>query len=73
MDGPSCPLGTPEEIVQRLNRELVAIINTPEVSDQLLRGGMEPMPSTPDELTERISKEVGAFQALVEKAQLKIE
>lgn len=71
--GLAAPSGTPEEIVQRLNRELVAIINTPEVSDQLLRGGMEPMPSTPDELTERISKEVGAFQALVEKAQLKIE
>lgn len=67
------PAGTPDEIVQRLNRELVAIINTPEVSQQLLNGGMEPMPSTPDELTQRIKKEVGEFQALVEKAQLKIE
>lgn len=67
------PAGTPDSIIQRLNRELVDVLNTPEVKEQLLKQGIEPMPSTSAELTDRINREVNEFEALVEQAQLKIE
>jgi len=67
------PAGTPPEIVQRLNKELVAVVNDPDVQKQLLNQGIEPDPSTPEALAQRINNEVHQFADLVKQAQLKVE
>ena len=67
------PAGTPTEIVQRLNQELVAVVNDPDVQKQLLNQGIEPDPSTPEALTQRINNEVRQFADLVKQANLKVE
>lgn len=67
------PAGTPPDIVQRLNREMVAVINDPAVQQRLLNQGIEPDPSTPEALQQRIEREVRQFADLVKHAKLKLE
>ncbi|MVW80701.1 Bug family tripartite tricarboxylate transporter substrate binding protein [Bordetella sp. 02P26C-1] len=67
------PAGTPPEVVERLNREMVAVVNDPAVQQQLLNQGIEPDPSTPEALQQRIEREVRQFGDLVKQAKLKVE
>ncbi len=67
------PAGTDTKIVQRLNRDVMAIINDPTFQKKLLAQGIEPMSSTADEMKQRISTEVQEFGDLAAKANLKAE
>ncbi len=62
------PLGTPPEIVERLNRELVRIIATPDVRDRLIAIGMEPSPSSAAQLEAEIRVEVARWGPVVQRA-----
>src|SRR5437762_5333519 len=46
------PLATPNAIVERLNAEMVKAVNAPEVRDQLIAQGPDPIGSTPAMLTQ---------------------
>jgi tripartite-type tricarboxylate transporter receptor subunit TctC len=67
------PAGTPPDVVARLNREMVAVVNDPAVQQQLLNLGIEPDPSSPEALQQRIEREVRQFADLVKQAKLKVE
>jgi len=67
------PAGTPPEVIMRLNQELVSVVNDPEVRKQLLNQGIEPNPSSPEALNQRIANEVQQFAELVKQANLKVE
>ncbi len=43
------PAGTPQAVIDKLNAELVAIVNAPDVREQLRAQGFEPAPSTSEE------------------------
>jgi tripartite-type tricarboxylate transporter receptor subunit TctC len=43
------PRGTPEPIIERLNRELVAALDTPEVKGYMANASIEALGSTPAE------------------------
>src|SRR5262249_58488142 len=45
--GLMAPAGTPADVVTRLNGELRAAINAPEVRERILADGGDPLPSTP--------------------------
>ena len=63
------PKGTPAPIVQRLNAEIVKILNLPEVRDKLGKQlGMEIVASTPAELSAHMAKEIPRWAALVKKS-----
>src|SRR6185312_195601 len=44
------PKGTPKEIVDKINAEVVKILNMPDVKERFAAGGVETTPSTPAEL-----------------------
>ena len=48
------PAKTPEAVTRRLNQEFVRVLNNPEVKEKFLGGGVEPVGSTPDELTAKM-------------------
>ena len=63
------PRGTPKEIIDRLSRELNALVQTPEMQARLLTLGAEAPPtSTPQELAEFVSKEAKKWGELIEAA-----
>jgi tripartite-type tricarboxylate transporter receptor subunit TctC len=71
--GLAAPAGTPRPIVERLNKELRAILASDEMKKRLIDDGTDPAPSTPEEYAANIAREEGKWAALVQKLGLKIE
>ena len=71
--GLAAPAGAPRPIVERLNKELRAILATDEMKKRLIDDGADPTPSTPEEYATNIAREEGKWAALVQKLGLKIE
>jgi len=71
--GLAAPAGTPRPIVERLNKELVAILTSDEMKKRLIDDGTDPSPSTPEEYAANIAREEARWAALVQKLGLKIE
>ena len=71
--GLAAPGGTPRPIVERLNKELVAILASDEMKKRLIDDGTDPSPSTPEEYAANIAREEARWAALVQKLGLKIE
>jgi len=67
------PRGTPKAIIERLNSEVVTILNTPAVRDRLRDQGADPDPGTPDQLMAHVQAEIGRFTRLVKAIGMKIE
>jgi tripartite-type tricarboxylate transporter receptor subunit TctC len=67
------PRRTPAVIVQRLNTEINAVLNTSLLTDQLKSQGIEPEPGTPAELAKYIREEIVRFQNLINTIGLKPE
>ncbi len=67
------PRGTPMTIVQRLNTEIVGVLNEPEVKERLKQQGIDPDPGTPAQLAAFIKSEVARFDSLIKAIGLKTE
>jgi tripartite-type tricarboxylate transporter receptor subunit TctC len=65
------PAGTPAGIVQRLNGELVKIVNTPQVKARLIELGADPVGSTPEALAEVRRSEQVKWAKVIQEAGVK--
>ena len=59
--GLAAPAGTPRPIVERLNKELRAILTSDEMKKRLIDDGTDPTPSTPEEYAANIVREEGKW------------
>ena len=71
--GLAAPAGTPHLIIERLNKELRAILTDEEMKKRLIADGSDPAPSTPEEYAANIAREEGKWAGLVQKLGLKLE
>ena len=63
------PKGTPKDIVQRLNAEIVKALKSPDVKDKLEgQLAMEIVGSTPEELAAHMAREIPRWAELVKKS-----
>jgi len=67
------PAGTPRTIIERLNKELNAVLATDEVRRRLAVEGGEPVPGTPEEYAADIDREEMRWSKLVATIGLKGE
>jgi tripartite-type tricarboxylate transporter receptor subunit TctC len=67
------PAGTPKAIVARLNKEVTAIVATPEVRALLEANGNEPVTGTPEQLGTLIRNEFATWSELVNRTGIKAE
>jgi tripartite-type tricarboxylate transporter receptor subunit TctC len=67
------PAGTPRPIIDRLNKELVALVNTDEIKKRIHAEGGDPMTSSPNEYAADIDQEEKKWAALIKKLNLKVE
>lgn len=58
--------GTPRPIIDRLNREVGAMLKSPEVRAQLANLGGEASPSSPDQMRDRITGEMVRWKRVME-------
>jgi tripartite-type tricarboxylate transporter receptor subunit TctC len=71
--GFGAPKNTPPAIVDKLNKEIVAIVNDPSVKERLVSLGVEPMALTPAEYGKLIVEEVAKWAKVVKAADMKVE
>jgi len=71
--GLTAPAGVPRPIVERLNKQLRAILASDDFKKRLVAAGDDPAPSTPEEYAASIKREEGKWAALVKKLGLKVE
>jgi tripartite-type tricarboxylate transporter receptor subunit TctC len=67
------PRGIPESIVQKLNSDVVKILNEDEVKQRFAAGGVEVIPSSPSQLTAKMKSELASFRLVVEKSGMRAE
>ncbi|MCL4695737.1 MAG: tripartite tricarboxylate transporter substrate binding protein, partial [Burkholderiaceae bacterium] len=67
------PPGTPTDIVQRLNRELNAIVRAPEVVERLAFVGAEPGGGTVEQFAKLYRDEHESWKALIQRANIKAD
>jgi tripartite-type tricarboxylate transporter receptor subunit TctC len=66
------PPGLPREIVQRLNGDVVRIIERPESREWLLRQGAEPAAGTPEQFAARIRADLERLGKVIRAIDLKL-
>ncbi|WP_422035951.1 Bug family tripartite tricarboxylate transporter substrate binding protein [Reyranella sp.] len=67
------PAGTPGDILDRLNRELVKILETEAVRAKLLQNGIVPMPSTRQQAMQYQKDQFLVWKTIVKDLNLKVE
>jgi tripartite-type tricarboxylate transporter receptor subunit TctC len=67
------PAATPDSIVDRLNKELAAVIGDPETRQALMLQGFEPAASDPATVTARMKAETASWKALVDKGVIQLQ
>jgi tripartite-type tricarboxylate transporter receptor subunit TctC len=67
------PAGTPRPIVERLHREITAVLRVPEVRERLERGGFDLVGNTPEEFGAYIRSEISKWAKVVRVAGVKQE
>ena len=67
------PGKTPSAVVSRLNTEIAAILKLPEVRDVLVRAGLDPSGSTPEELTAVVNKDFPRWGAVIKRNGISAE
>jgi tripartite-type tricarboxylate transporter receptor subunit TctC len=68
------PLGTPREVLERLNRETAAVLASPSVQAQLKTLAMQPAPNTSAKyFTEQIKSETARWRPVIQKSGITSE
>ena len=67
------PVGTPPAVIDRLHKEILALIAAPDTADALNKAGAEPITSTPAELAGMVKDGVEKYAKVVKQAGVKPE
>lgn len=62
------PTGTPKDIINKLNSQLVSVLNNPEIKSQLNSKGFDVITSSPEQLGEYIKSEISKWAPIVKKS-----
>jgi tripartite-type tricarboxylate transporter receptor subunit TctC len=71
--GVMAPTGTPVEVVSRLNREIAAVVNLPEVKEHLLSYAATPEQLSPAEFAQVLKAEVAKWAKIVDATGVKLD
>ncbi len=67
------PAGTPRPVIDKLNREISAIVEMPEMKEKLRAAGLEPDAMTPEELGALFRKETAKWAKVIKDAKIQAE
>ena len=67
------PVGTPGPIVNRLNAEIVSIINTADMQQKMMDRGLEPFTATPEQFAAIIKADGAKYGKLIKDIGLKVD
>jgi tripartite-type tricarboxylate transporter receptor subunit TctC len=65
------PAATPRPIVMRLNEETVRALRAADVKEKLLRNGVDPIGSTPEQLANTVQSEIAKIGKVIRDAGIR--
>ena len=71
--GVFAPAGTPPAIAELLGRELVAIVNLPEMTERFIKLGLDPAPAGPKATAETLAADFARWRPIVQQAGFKLD
>ncbi len=71
--GMAAPVGTPSEIIAKLNREMTVVLNSADVRDALLKQGTVAEPGPPADLARQIETDLKKWRDVVTKMGIKAQ
>jgi tripartite-type tricarboxylate transporter receptor subunit TctC len=72
-NGIGAPRATPRPIVMRINRELHAVLEEPDIRKRLTEQGNEIRPTTPEEFTQKVASDIAKWKKIVADRQIDVE
>ena len=67
------PAGTPNDVVQRMNREINAVLTMPEVREKMHSQYMEPIGGTPEALQSFMQQELRVMTPIIKRTGISID
>ena len=67
------PAGTPKPIIDRLNKEIFAIVGTPDFKSAMEKNGADAVHNTPEQFANLVKIEVGKYGNIVKKLGIKLD
>jgi len=67
------PAGTPAQVIQLLNREIVKVLARPEIRERLEGAGAQAVGSTPEDMTTYIKREFARWSKLIKTVGIKVD
>jgi len=67
------PAGTPDDIVAKLQREIHAVVHTPEIKERLAGLGITASGNTPDEFRRQIASDLARYADIVKAANIQAD
>ncbi len=67
------PLGTPRDIVARLNQGIARALKLPDVQERLRANGMEAGHNTPEQFNRFIAEEIAKYSQVVKAGNIRVE
>ena len=71
--GYAAPAGTPPDVLKRLSVEVHKILQEPGMKDKLAQLGLDPAPSSPDEMAGFLRREQDRYAEIVKAANIHLE
>jgi tripartite-type tricarboxylate transporter receptor subunit TctC len=71
--GFAAPAGTPQPIVERLNRDIIAALALPNTKKRLAELGMDPVGNTPAEAGQLVEDEIARWTAVAKAAAITLQ
>jgi tripartite-type tricarboxylate transporter receptor subunit TctC len=71
--GVVAPAATPREVVARLNREIVRVMQAPDVRERFSQQGIDPETSTPEQFGQLIREEYARWTKVIRASGIKLE
>ena len=67
------PKGTPKPIVDKMNAEIRKALDTPEIKTFMPREALDPVASSPEELSELLKREIEKYAKVIRLANIRVE
>jgi len=71
--GMLAPAGVPDQVVSRINAELVRALSLPEIRASFAARGVDPLPGTPEEFGAFIRSEIAKYAKAIKDANIKLD
>jgi tripartite-type tricarboxylate transporter receptor subunit TctC len=67
------PANTPREIVAKMNGLIVKALQNGKVRDFMVKEGLDPVASTPEELAAQMKREIAKYAEVIRKGNIKLQ